>query len=77
MFSDVIGAFVLSRLGISINELLGISEGRLIYNTTSKIIHLFLLVIIILFTIVNKGSVLGKQNKYAWQIAEHEWYGMQ
>lgn len=28
MFSDVIGAFVLSRLGISINELLGISEGR-------------------------------------------------
>jgi len=50
MFSDVIGAFVLSRLGISINELLGISEGRLIYNTTSKIIHLFLLVIIILFT---------------------------
>ena len=47
MFSDVIGAFVLSRLGISINELLGISEGRLIYNTTSKIIHLFLLVIII------------------------------
>ena len=39
MFSDVIGAFVLSRLGISINELLGISEGRLIYNTTSKIIH--------------------------------------
>ena len=32
MFSDVIGAFVLSRLGISINELLGISEGRLIYN---------------------------------------------
>ena len=30
MFSDVIGAFVLSRLGISINELLGISEGRLI-----------------------------------------------
>lgn len=50
MFSDVIGAFVLSRLGISINKLLGISEGRLIYNTTSKIIHLFLLVIIILFT---------------------------
>lgn len=50
MFSDVIGAFVLSRLGISMNELLGISEGRLIYNTTSKIIHLFLLVIIILFT---------------------------
>ena len=28
MFSDVIGAFVLSRLGISINELLGISEGK-------------------------------------------------
>ena len=50
MFSDVICGFVLSRLGISINELLGISEGRLIYNTTSKIIHLFLLVIIILFT---------------------------
>lgn len=50
MFSDVIGAFVLSKLGISLNELLGISEGRLIYNTTGKIIHLLLLVIIILFT---------------------------
>lgn len=50
MFSDLISGFILSKMGISMNELLGINDGRLIYNTTSKVLHLLLLVIIIIVT---------------------------
>ena len=57
MFSDLISGFILSKIGISISDLLGLNDGRLIYNTTSKVIHLFLLIIIILFTEVQYDSM--------------------
>lgn len=46
MFADLISGFTLTRMGIPIHELMGIRTGRLIYNTTAKLIHLLLLVIL-------------------------------
>ena len=49
-------------------------ESLLLLSDLQKLINQ---VVLIDYTIIILGSVLGKQNKYAWQIAEHEWYGMQ
>lgn len=46
MFADLISGFILMKLGIPIAEIMGISVGRLIYNTTAKLIHMLLLVIL-------------------------------
>lgn len=56
MFADLIGGFVLFRLGISVEEIMGISAGRFIYNTSTKLIHLLLLVIILSLTLLHYDS---------------------
>ena len=46
MFADLISGFILAKLGIPIDEIMGISVGRLVYNTTAKLTHMLLLVIL-------------------------------
>lgn len=46
MFADLISGFILTKLGIPINEIMGTSIGRLVYNTTAKLTHMLLLVIL-------------------------------
>lgn len=56
MFADLIGGFILSRLGMPVDEILGTSVGRFIYNTSAKLIHLLLLAILLSVTLLHYDS---------------------
>lgn len=71
IFADLISGFIVSQIGISVMDLIGISEGRLIYNTTAKIVHLLLLVLISSFMQMqyNQNSLLEAVPLIACNIA--------
>ena len=49
-FADLFSGAVLTSMGISIQECLGIGTGRFIYNTIAKVMHLLLLVLFLTIT---------------------------
>lgn len=49
-FADLFSGAVLTRMGIPVQECLGIGAGRFIYNTTAKILHLLLLILFLTVT---------------------------